>query len=61
MERLEIRLVIRQRNWCKGTKEVNNIICVSIVYSKQLRTCLVFSAGASELFFFSWFGMKDKE
>lgn len=38
MERFEIRLVIRQRNWHERTKEVNNVICVSVVHSEQLRT-----------------------
>lgn len=55
MERFEIRLVIRQRNWREGTKGVNNTICVSIVHGEQLGTWLAFCAGASKVFCFGFF------
>lgn len=37
----EIRLVTRQRNWHDVTKEVNSVLCVSVVHREQLRTCHV--------------------
>jgi len=61
MERFDIGLVIRWRNWHEGTKEVNNVICVSIVHSEQLRTRLTFCAGVSECFGGCFFSVFDPQ
>lgn len=43
MERFKMRLIIRWRRWHEGTMEGNDVICVSIVHSKQLciQTCIL--------------------